>query len=168
MERWNTGNKHQIKVTRSTKSWQMAAVTIRFQAQIEVHSLRTWSRNTEGSWRITGPTIPKPLPRSMTYYDTSFWGDQRSHHRRTPKDYLHFVSSRRSEHLQWDSSAARRIDDQNPFSEIQLLLSLASPPPPEFHHPSPQAGPSACRTPTTWHRQKRLALKHIIIREAAQ
>jgi len=65
-------------------------------------------------------------------------------------------------------TAARRIDDQNPFSEIQLLLSPASPPPPEFHHPSPQARPSACRTPTTWHRQKRLALKHIIIREAAQ
>jgi hypothetical protein len=31
-----------------------------------------------------------------------------------------------------------------------------------------QARPSACRTPTTWHRQKRLALKYIIIREAAQ
>ena len=141
MERWNTGNKHQIKVSKSTNSSQMAAVTIRFQAQIEVHSLRTWSRNTEGSWRITGPTIPKPLPRQLAWHTMILVSGVTKevsslHHRRTPKDYLHFVSSRRSEHLQWDSSAARRIDDQNPFSEIQLLLFPASPPPPSFilHH----------------------------------
>jgi hypothetical protein len=120
------------------------------------------SRNTERSWGITVPTIPKPLPRQLAWQVVSSL-----RHRRTPKDYLHFVSPRRSEHLQCDSTAARRIDDQNHFSEIQLLLLLASPPPPAFHH-SPQARPSACRKPTTWHRRKRLALKHIIIREAVQ
>jgi hypothetical protein len=60
------------------------------------HSTNLKPISTECSWRITGLTIPKPLPWQLAWHTMILVSGETKEvsrvHRRTPKDYLHFVS----------------------------------------------------------------------------